>query len=131
MAEPSEPKPGIFASLKRLLRTVLAIAQNRLELFLVELQEEWWRFFDTLLLAGVVLILLLMTLMVATATVVFLCVRAGRLDLLIGLILLYLVATIVSFWRLRTRLRKWAPFSATLAELKKDYACLDEKSYTN
>jgi uncharacterized membrane protein YqjE len=121
-------RAGIFASLGRLLGTVLAIAQNRLELLLVELQQERWRFFDALLLAGAVLILGGMTLMVATITLVVVCVDAKRLDLLVALTLLYLVATIVAVWRLRTRLKKWAPFSGTLAELKKDKACLDAKN---
>jgi len=128
MEETGESTPGVFASLRRLLKTVLAIAQSRLELLLVEAQEERWRFFDALLLAGVVLILTLMTLMAATVTIVVLCVRADRLDLVVALVLLYLAGTILSFWRLRTRLKNWAPFSATLAELKKDKACLDEKN---
>ena len=124
----AESKAGLFASLRRLLRAVVAIAQNRLELLLVELQQERWRFFDALLLAGAVLILAAMTLMLATLTLVVICVEAKRLDLVIGLTLLYLVGTIVAFWRLRARLKKWAPFSATLSELKKDKACLGEKS---
>jgi uncharacterized membrane protein YqjE len=123
-----ESREGVFASLRRLLKTVCAIAQNRLELFLVELQEERWQLFDTLLLLGVVLILAAMTLMVVTVTIVVLCLRADRLDLLVALMLLYLVATIVAVWRLRVRLKGWAPFSATVAELKKDKACLEEKS---
>lgn len=128
MEEPEQSTPGIFASLGRLLRTVIVIAQNRLELLLVEAQEERWRFFDALLLAGVVLILALMTLMAATITIVVLCVKADRLDLVVALVLLYLAGTIFSLLRLRTRLKKWAPFSATLAELKKDKACLDEEN---
>jgi len=40
----------------------------------------------------------------------------------------YLVATLVGAWRLRSRLKSWAPFSATLAEFKKDKACWDEKN---
>jgi len=123
-----ESKVGIFTSLRRLLKAVVAIAQNRLELLLVELQQERWRFFDALLLAGAVLILAAMTLMMGTVTLVVVCVEKKRLDLLIGLTLLYLVAVIVAFWRLRTRLKYWVPFSATLSELKKDKACLDEKS---
>lgn len=128
MEEPGESTPGIFASLGRLLKTVLAIAQNRLELLLLEWQEERWQFFNALLLAGVVLILALMTLMAATITIVVLCVKADRLDLVVALVLLYLAGTIFSFWRLRTRLKHWTPFAATLAELKKDKACLDEKN---
>jgi len=128
MAEPGETSGGIFASLGRLLKTGLAILHNRLELLLVELQEERWRFFDLLLLAGVVLILGAMTLLVVTVTIVVLCMKADRLDLVAWLTGLYLIATIVAFWRLRCRLQNWAPFSATLAELKKDKACLDEKN---
>lgn len=128
MEDPGESTPGIFASLGRLLKTVLAIAQNRLELFLVECQEERWRFFDALLLAGVALILALMTLMTATITIVVVCIQADRLGLVVALMLVYLAATILAFWRLRSRLMKWEPFSATLAELKKDKTCLDEKN---
>ena len=128
MEETGENTPGVFASLGRLLKAVLAIAQNRLELLLVELREERWRFFDALLWAGVVLILALMTLMAATIAIVVVCVKADRLDLVVALVLLYLAATILSFWRLRVRLKNWAPFSVTLTELKKDKACLDEKN---
>jgi uncharacterized membrane protein YqjE len=127
MEEPGENGPGIFASLGRLLKTVLAIAQNRLELLLVEVREERWRFFDALLMAGIVLIMATMTLMAATITIVVVCVKADRLDLVVALVLLYLAGTIVSFWRLRVRLKQWTPFAATLAELKKDKACLDEE----
>ena len=128
MEAPGESTSGIFASLGRLLKTVLAIAHNRLELLLVELREERWRLFDTLIMAGIVLIMATMTLMAATITIVVVCVKADRLDLVVVLVLLYLAATIFSFWRLRVRLKQWTPFSATLAELKKDKVCLDEKN---
>jgi uncharacterized membrane protein YqjE len=126
MEEPGESTRGVFESLGRLLKTVIVIAHNRLELFLVEVQEERWRFFNALLLAGVVLILALMTLMAATITIVVVCVKADRLDLVVALVLVYLAATIFSLWRLHTRMKNWVPFSATLAEIKKDKACLDE-----
>ena len=128
MDEPGEKGQGVFASFRRLLKTVLAIAQNRLELLLVELNEARWQFLGALLLAGVVLILALLTLLVPTITIVVLCLQANRLDLVVALTLLYLAATIVGFWRLHIRLKNWVPFSATLTELKKDKACLDEKS---
>ena len=107
---------------------VLEQSRYRLELLLVELQEERWRLFDALLLAGAVLILAGMTLMVGTITLVVVCLKAERLDVLIALVLLYLAATIICLWRLRVRLKNWAPFSATLGELKKDKACLEEKN---
>jgi uncharacterized membrane protein YqjE len=128
MDGPGESAPGVFASLQRLLKTVIAIAHNRLELFLVEAQEQRWRFFNVLLLAGIVLILALMTLLTVTITIVAVCLEADRFDLVVALVLLYLVMTILAFWRLHNRLRKWTPFSATLAEIKKDKACLDEQN---
>ena len=128
MDDAGESGQGVFASLRRLLKTILAIAHNRLELLLVELNEARWRFLGALLLAGVVLILALMTVLVPTIAVVVLCLEAGRLDLIVALTVFYLAATVLGFWRLRTRLKSWEPFSTTLAELKKDKACLDEKS---
>src|SRR5512137_1766215 len=119
---------GLFASFGRLFRTVVAITHNRLELFLVELAEERWRFFDLLLLAGVVFMLAGMGLMVATVTVVVLCLKANRLDWLVVLMLAYFAGALVGFWRLRKRLKGWNPFPSTLAEIKKDKACLEEKS---
>lgn len=127
MGEPPENDGGVFASVKRLLKTILAIAQNRLELLLVEWREERWRIVYVLLLTGAVLILALMTLLVATIAVAVLCIKADRLDLLGALALLLLAATALCYWRLRVRLKAWVPFPATLAELKKDKACLDEK----
>jgi uncharacterized membrane protein YqjE len=128
MQELNEKKAGFIASFQRVLKTILAIAQNRVELLLVELQQERWRFFDALLLAGAALVLLSMTLSVVTLTLVFLCLEANRLDLLVVLMLVCLAGTIIAFWRLRARLKNWTPFSGTLGELKKDKACLDEKS---
>jgi uncharacterized membrane protein YqjE len=69
-----------------------------------------------------------MALLVVTVTIVVLCLKHERFDLLVALMLVYLVATAVAVWRLRIRLKGWAPFSATVAELKKDKACLEEKS---
>ena len=126
METPGESAPGVVASVQRLLKTVLAIAHNRLELLLVEAQEERWRLFHVLLLSGVVLILAMMTLMAVTITVVIVCMEAERLDLVIALVLLYLAATILSCWRLHVRLKQRAPFAGTLAELEKDKACLGD-----
>jgi uncharacterized membrane protein YqjE len=128
---PPDHKPGLFASVKRLLRTILAIAQNRLELLQLELREERGRLFEALLLAGAVLILALMTLMVATVTLVVVCVSHHQLGWVIALGLFYLLATLACYWRLRSRLKTWIPFAGTVAELKKDKTCLDDKNETS
>ncbi len=121
-------KSGIFASLKQVLKTVAAIAENRLELLVVEWHEERLRAFEVLLLAGIALVLALMTLMVVTMTIVVVCINNDRIGVVIGLSLVYLASTIGACWRLRSRLKNWAPFRETLAEIKKDRACLEDKS---
>ena len=128
MKEPAETHPGIVDSLKRLLGTALALAQNRLELLLVELKEERIKAFEVLMLAGMVLLLALISLEVVTLTAVILCVRADRYGLLGVIIALCVLSTGMVFWRLRQRLKNWSPLRATLDELKKDKACLEAKN---
>ena len=126
MGEMAQAGQGIFASLKGLVKTIISIGHNRLELLLVEFQEERWRLFEALLLAGVALILALMGLMVFTMIIVILCILEHQLWIALVLGVLYLLGTVICVWQLRTRLANWAPFSATLAEIKKDKACLEE-----
>ena len=128
MEGPEEKKRGVFASLRRLFKLIAATAANRVELLLVEWHEERLRLVEALLLAGFVLILALMTLMTATLTLVAVCLITHQLGLIVALGLVYLLATLACYWRLRNRLKSWAPFAATLAELKKDKECLEEKS---
>jgi uncharacterized membrane protein YqjE len=128
MEGPEEKRTGVFATLGRLLRTFAAIAENRTELFLLEWHEERWRLFEALILAGIVLVLALMTLMVATVTVVVICVNNHQLGVVVAMGLVYLVATLGCYWQLRNRMKAWEPFAGTLAEIKKDKECLDGKN---
>ena len=127
-ANQDQEHPGLLHSLKRLGRTVLGIAENRVELLLVELAEERCRAVLALLLVMSAAVLALMTLILGTLTVVLLCGPEHRLAALAGLSLFYLLATLAVLLKLRRQLSQWQSFSATLAELKKDKACLDEKS---
>ena len=127
MEKPAQQSQGILASLQRLLRTVLSIAQNRLELLLVEVQEERARVIEAFLLTAGVVAFASMTLALITFAVVAVFWENHRVAVLVSLSLLYLVATLVAYWRLQHRLKNWPAFSATLAELKKDKAWLDEK----
>jgi uncharacterized membrane protein YqjE len=128
MTEATENGHGVFESLRRLPKTFFSLVHNRLELLLVEFQEERWRFVNVLLLAGIALMLALMVLMVITVAIVSVCVRDHCSWPIIVLGSLYLLGALVSFWRLRIMLKDWEPFSATLAEFKKDKACLEEES---
>jgi uncharacterized membrane protein YqjE len=126
--EPSNAEePGLMESVKRLGRTVLGIAENRLELLLVELEEERWRTVRVLLLIGCATVLALMTLIVSTITIVMVCGPERRILALLILSGLYLTGTIMVVTKLRRHLREWQSFPATLAELKKDRTRLDAR----
>ena len=125
MSEASETKPGVWTSLKRILDTLLATAQNRVELFAVELQEEKCRLVEAILCAAAVAAFGMMTLSLVTFTVVILFWENGRLAALGGLCVLYLVGTALAWRALQARLKARSAFAGALDEFKKDRACLE------
>ena len=117
-----------MSALGRLASTVLKVVQNRLELLTVELQEERIRLINTLLLTATVAALGFLTL--ATVVVTVMIVTWDRFGVT-GMLVLSaagLVATLLTYWWLRTRLKNWAFLPSTLAELKKDSQCLADKN---
>jgi uncharacterized membrane protein YqjE len=117
---PTEPA-GVLESLRRAGARVLALFQNRLELFSVELQEQKRVLLKLLVLLAVTLFLGLMTLALVTVTIVVLAGENARAPVLIGLSVLYALGAVVAFFALRKELRSApAPLQDTLAELKKD-----------
>ncbi len=124
MNEASDKNPGILASLRRILATLLAGAQNRIELFVVELQEEKCRFVEILICLAALVALSMMTLMLITLTIVILFWDSYRLTSLCVLTGFYLVGAILAWRAMRTRLNSGAAFADTLEELRKDQACL-------
>lgn len=125
MSEGPDKKPGVWASLKRIVDTLLATVQNRVELFAVELQEEKCRLVEAILCAAAVAAFGMMTLSLLTFTVVILFWENGRLAALAGLSVLYLVGTALAWRALQARLKARSAFAGTLDELKKDRACLE------
>jgi uncharacterized membrane protein YqjE len=121
-------RPGLLEILRRLGTTFLGILQNRLELLVVELQEERHRLFHALLLTAAIVALGLVTLALAAfALVVVVWTEFGVMGL-VTLIGLSLVSTLLAYWRLRVRLKNWPLLSGTLAELKRDRECSGSKT---
>ncbi len=114
MSEDAETKPGVWASLNRGLDVLLASAQNRLELFVVELQEEKCRLVEVIVCAAAVVALGLMSLSLVTLTVVVLCWENGLLPALAGLSVLYLLGTALAWRALQARLKARSAFADTL-----------------
>lgn len=122
--ESPESRPGVWDSLKRVLDTLLATAQNRVELFATELEAEKCRWIEAFLLAAMVAAFGMMALSVVTVTVVLLFWENGRIPALVGLSVLYVGITALAWRALQVRLRDRKPFSGTLGELQKDRSCL-------
>jgi uncharacterized membrane protein YqjE len=113
-------------TLKTFARRLLTIGENRLELLMVEVQEERERLLHAFLLAlGVAAFGLLAGLTLTAAIVVFLWAWSPVAVLLI-LTGLYAVAGIILWRRLTGLLRDWQTLSASLDQLQKDRACLEK-----
>lgn len=128
MSEELDPKPGVWGSLRRILDTLLATAQNRIELLAVELQEEKCRLMEALLLAVALAVCGIMALTLLTFLLVVVFWENGRLIALGGLGALYLAGAAVAWRALQSRLKSRSAFAGTIDELKKDRECLSTNS---
>ena len=128
MMEEKEQNPsGLLGNLRRVRTVILAIVHNRLELLVVELQEERNRLFQALLLLAVIVAFGFFTLVLAVAVIIILTWRIFDVWGLVVMFVLFLAGTLVLCWRLVVRLKNWPLLPGTLAELKKDRECLDDK----
>jgi uncharacterized membrane protein YqjE len=117
-----------MSTLRRMLKTLHDVVENRVELFLVELREERLRLMELLLLLVIGAVCALMALLMITFGIVVLFWETHRVLVLTLIILTYAGAAAVAFGALRSRLRRWRAFAATLDQIKKDEACFKEKS---
>lgn len=116
----------LAASSKTIMRRLLIIGENRLELLTVELQEERERLLQAILLAlGAATFGLLAGLTLTAAVVVWLW-AFSPLVVLLSLTALYAAAGICLGRRLARLLRDWQTLSHSLHQLRKDRACLEK-----
>ena len=121
MEEKPPPRAGIFESARKLGRTGVAVLQNRLELFSVELEEQKIRLVRVLVLAGAAIFLGNTALLAISATIVLAAGKQARLGVLIALSVIYAGAALWAVLALRKELRSAPPpFEESVAELKKD-----------
>ena len=125
----SDPKAGgMIASVRRVGHSLVALLQNRLELFSVELQQEKFRAVQVVLwlVAGGALVFLGLAMGVG-AVGIFVYTRWGIAGLagLTALLLALGGIVLAGLWnRLKTGER---PFAGTIQELKKDSEWLQRK----
>ncbi len=118
----------MFATFARMLRTLGDVVENRAELFVVEWREERLRLLDALLLLLGGAVCAMMALVAVTFTIVAVFWNTHRLLVLTLIILAYVSAAVVLFWKLRSRLCRWQAFAETLEQIKKDRACFKPRN---
>ena len=119
---------GLFASLSRLLSTVLQMAQVRLQLLGTEVELEKRRLFDGLLWGGIAIVVLALGLVLLCGFVILLFWEGYRLAAVGGMTLLFLMGGGLMLSHARTRLQNRSSskgmFDESLAELRRDQADL-------
>jgi uncharacterized membrane protein YqjE len=118
---------GQFGALsKRFARRLFTVAENRLELLMVEVQEERERLLHAILLALGVAAFGLLAGIALTAAIVVLLWACSPVATLLTLTGLYGAAAVFLYRRLAVLLRDWRNLPATLDQLRKDRACFEK-----
>jgi uncharacterized membrane protein YqjE len=110
---------------KTFARRLLTIGENRLELLTVEVQEERERLLHAFLLALGVAAFGLLAGLTLTAAIAVLLWSWSPLAVLLILTGLYGTTGIFLYRRLTGVMRNWQTLSASLNQLRKDRACLE------
>lgn len=128
MSEPEAVRPagqGLFASLRRMLATLIELVHVRLDLVGVELQMEVQRATSVLLWAFAAIVLGIVALMLLAVTVLIAFWETHRLLAAAGITAVFAVSSLAIALTVRHRLRTWPKmFGATLGELRNDAAAL-------
>jgi uncharacterized membrane protein YqjE len=126
MEPPTSDTGKLVETSKRFARRLLTFGGNRLELLMVEMQEERERLLHAILLAlGVAALCLLAGAALTGATVILLW-EFSRVGVLLALACLYGAAATCLYRRLTLLLRDWQNLPATLDQLRKDRACFEK-----
>ena len=126
MEQPGTHGGRVVEAAKRFARRLLTTGENRLELLMVEMQEERERLLRTILLALGVAAFGLLAGAAATGAIVVLLWDVSRVLALVVLACLYGATAACLYRRLALSLRDWQSLPATLDQLRKDRACLEQ-----
>jgi len=111
--------------LKRFIRRLLALGENRLELLSLEVQEGRDRLIQDFLLALAVAGFAMIALLAGSAALVVVFWPYSALSVLLGLMTVYGAVGVGLLLHLNRRLKAWQALSASLEQLRKDRQCLD------
>jgi uncharacterized membrane protein YqjE len=123
------PRSGIFASLRSLCDSGIALLQNRIKLFSVELEEQKIRFVRLLALVAAAVFLANTAILAITITIIVVVGERARVPVMIGLCVLYSGAALIAFLALRKEIKDGPePFEGTISEIKRDREWLTRQS---
>jgi uncharacterized membrane protein YqjE len=125
--QPDPTQAGqLIETSKGLVRRLMIIGENRLELLMVEVQEERERLLPAILLALGLAAFGLLAGVTLTGTVVGFFWEYSRVAALWVLTGLYGAAAACLYQRFMLRVCGWQHLPATLDQLRKDRACLEK-----
>jgi uncharacterized membrane protein YqjE len=126
MKKPAPPAPaGYLASLRSLGDGLLATVHERVELLVIEFQEEKFRLCQTFIWFSAVFFAGAMAVTFASLTLIYLFWDSARLAVLGGLTAFYIGVLIVLLFAFgRYLARQPASFTQTKLELQADRACI-------
>lgn len=125
--EPATESFGkLGASSKHFARRLWTIGENRVELLMLEVQEERERLLRAMMLALGVAVFGLLTGAALTVALVVLLWSVSPIAGLFTMTALYGAATVFLYRRLTLLQRNWKTLPATLDQLKKDRACVEK-----
>ena len=114
----------MVATSRQVVRRLLTIGENRLELLAVEVQEEREHLLHALLLLLGVAAFGMLASFTLTAALVVLLWAWSPVTVLLTLTVFYVAAALWLYRRLSGLLREWQTLSASLDQLRKDRICL-------
>lgn len=117
--------PGWVDTFKRLGGTVLSTFSNRVELLLVEAQEERDRLLQVLLLGVVALVFFTLAVVAVSVAVVVIFWASHPVASLLGLAVFYAGLGAAAAWRLAQVRQDGDSFTGSLNELRKDREWLE------
>lgn len=124
MEMPSNTIPHLKDASKRLAQRTLVVLENRIELLMVEVQEERERVLHAIWLALGAAVFALLAGMTLTAAIAVAFWRESPLAALSILTALYAAVAAMLYARLARLQRDWQTLPATLEQLRKDRECL-------
>ena len=116
----------VGASSKHVAKRLLIIGENRLELFMVEVQEERDRILHAIILALAVAVFAFLAGAALTVAIVVLFWHLSPVAVLLTLASLYSITAVLLYRRFSELQRDWKSFPATLDQLGKDRVCLEK-----